>query len=196
MLAKPTHPASVFTLMLLALAASPLWADSDSASPQAPPATEWVFPVIKGYGGVHPRPDVAVTPSPTVDYKIVVDVTHGSMDHDKVSGSLVRLARLVNVMAYSGVPHEHVHIVAVIENEAGLAVFSNAAYRKQFHVDNPNLALLHELKQSGVELMVCSQAMAENGVVDADISPDVQITLSALTDFAVYGGRGYSYLQL
>ncbi len=209
MLAKPmclasAHTASVATLVLLTLAALPLWAESGSASPQATaatptpaaPATDWVYPLIKGYGGVHPRPELPVRPSPSLDYKIIVDVTHGGTDHDKVFGSLVRLARLVNVMAYTGVPREHVHIVAVIENEAGFAAFSNAAYRKQFHIDNPNLALLHELKQSGVELMVCSQALAENGFEDSDIAPDVEVTLSALTDFAVYGERGYSYLQL
>ncbi len=207
MLAKPTRPASAHTaslvaLMLLTLAALPLWAESDSASPQATqatqatPATEWVYPLIKGYGGVHPRPELPMRPSPSVDYKIIVDVTHGGTDHDKVFGSLVRLARLVNVMAYAGVPHEHLHIAAVIENEAGFAAFSNAAYRKQFHIDNPNLALLHALRQAGVELMVCSQALAENGFEDSDIAPDVEVTLSALTDFAVYGERGYSYLQL
>ncbi len=211
MLAKPTHPASIppaslvvasvphsslVILMLLALAAVPSWAASDSASPQAAPTTEWVYPVIKGYGGVHPRPDLPVRPSPALDYKIIVDVTHGETDHEKVFGSLMRLARLVNLMAYAGVPREHVHIAAVIENEAGYAAFTNTAYRKQFHIDNPNLALLHELKESGVELMVCSQALAENGFEDSDIAPDVEVTLSALTDFAVYGQRGYSYLQL
>ncbi len=196
MLAKPMHPASVMILMMLALAASPLRADPDSAAPQTAQPIAWVYPVIKGYGGVHPRLDVAVRPSAAVDYKIIVDVTQGSTDHDKAYGSLIRLARLVNVMSYAGVPSEHVHIAAVIENEAGFAAFSNAAYRKRFHVDNPNLPLLHELKRSGVELMVCSQALAENGIEDADIAPDVEITLSALTDFAVYGERGYSYLQL
>ncbi len=183
-------------LTVLAAAAPPLNADPNDAAGNAQSAITWVYPVIKDYGGVHPRPDLPVRPSPATDYKIIADVMHGGTDHDKVLGSLVRLARLVNVLAYAGVPREHVHIVAVIENEAGFAAFSNAAYQKSFHVDNPNLALLHELKQAGVALMVCSQAMAENDVADGDISPDVQITLSALTDFAVYGEGGYSYLQL
>lgn len=181
-------------LLLAAALAVPMAAASASPSPAAP-ATIWVFPVIKGYGGVHPRPDLQGV-APQVDYRVIADVTHGEKDPSQVSGGLRRLARLVNLFAYAGVPRTHVHIAAVIEGPAGFAAFSNAAYRKRFHIDNPNLSLLHQLRQSGVELMVCSQAMAENGFVDADISRDVQITLSALTDFASYGARGYSYLQL
>jgi intracellular sulfur oxidation DsrE/DsrF family protein len=187
-------------LMLIG-AVPPLMADPSAASPgtapsQAPEAALWVYPVIKGYGGVHPRPDLPAGLMPGVEYKVIADVAHDSANRTKVSGSLFRLARLVNLMAYAGVPHERVHIAAVIEGEAGFVAFTNAAYRKRFHVDNPNLALLHELEQSGVELMVCSQALAENDVADNDISPDVHVTLSALTDFALYGQRGYSYLQL
>ncbi len=181
---------------LFAVAAPSSGAEPNAAASNAESATLWVYPVIKDYGGVHPRPDLPAGLAAGVDYKVIADVTQASPDHSKVSGSLVRLARLVNLMSYAGVPAAHVHIAAVIEGEAGYAAFSNAAYRKRFDVDNPNLALLHELKQSGVELMVCSQAMAENGIADGDISPDVEITLSALTDFAVYGARGYSYLQL
>ncbi|MEO8778674.1 MAG: DsrE family protein [Rhodanobacter sp.] len=160
------------------------------------PGTVWVNPIIKDFGEVHPRPDAAVQPDPNADYKVIVDVVHGSKDHTAVLGSLQRLARIVNLLGYAKVPPEHVHIVAVIEGEATYAVGSNATYRKFFKVDNPNLKILHELKQSGVELLVCGQALAESGLVDSDVGPDITVSLSALTDFVVYGHRGYSYMQL
>ncbi len=178
-------------------------AESKAAQPsnaQATPSSEtpglWVYPAIPGYGGVRPRPDLPSHLSSGTDYKILVDVIHGNSEHTQVMDSLVRLARLVNLMAYAGIPRDHVDIAAVLEDMAGYAVLTNEAYRKQFNVDNPNLALLHELKSSGVELMVCAQALAENRWPDSDVSPDVTVTLSALTDFVVYGQRGYSYLQL
>lgn len=158
-------------------------------------ATLWVYPIIKGYGGVHPRPYLPGV-APRADYRVIADVIHGNKDPGQVSRGLQRLARLVNLFAYANVPRSHVHIVAVIEGPAGFAAFSNVAYRKRFHIDNPNVPLLQELERSGVELMVCSQAMAENGLEDRDIAPGVRITLSALTDFAIYGARGYSYMQL
>lgn len=160
------------------------------------PGTVWINPVIRDYGRVHPRPDAAAQPDPNADYKVIVDVVHGSKEKGEVYGSLERLARLVNLMGFAKVPPEHVHIVAVLEGEAGFAAANNAVYRKHFKTDNPNLKLLHELKQAGVELLVCGQALAENGLVDADVGPDITVSLSALSDFAVYGHRGYSYMQL
>lgn len=160
------------------------------------PGTVWINPVIKDFGEVHPRPDAAVQPDPSADYKVIVDVVHGSDDHTAVLGSLQRLARTVNLLGYAKVPSNHVHIVAVLEGKAMFAAASNATYRKYFKVDNPNLKILRELKQSGVELLVCGQALAEAGLVDADVGPDITVSLSALTDFVVYGHRGYSYMQL
>jgi len=183
---------SVVTLLIL-LPATPLMAAQPTTRASS---TTWVYPIIKDFGRVHPRPDAAVQPDPSADYKVIVDVVSGGKHNDKVLGSLQRLARLVNLLEYAKVPPEHVHIVAVIEGEAAYAAASNATYRKYFKTDNPNLAILHALKSAGVELLVCSQAMAEHDIKDSDIGPDMTITLSALTDFAVYGQRGYSYMQL
>jgi intracellular sulfur oxidation DsrE/DsrF family protein len=160
------------------------------------PGTVWVNPVIKDFGEVHPRPDAAVQPDPNAEYKVIVDVVHGSDDHTAVLGSLQRLARIVNLLGYAKVPSKHVHIVAVIEGQAMFAAASNANYRKYFKVDNPNLKILRELKQSGVELLVCGQALAEMGLIDTDVGPDITVSLSALSDFVVYGHLGYSYMQL
>ena len=168
-----------------------------SARPDGPlPGTVWINPVIKDFGRVHPRPDAAVQPDPSADYKVIVDVVHGSKDHTEVYGSLQRLARIVNLMGFAKVPPEHVHIVAVIEGEATLAAANNSVYREFYKVDNPNLPIIHALKQSGVTMLVCGQALAENGFKDSDVNPDVTVSLSALSDFVVYGQRGYSYIQL
>jgi intracellular sulfur oxidation DsrE/DsrF family protein len=171
-------------------------ASKPDADDMSLPGTVWINPIIKDYGRVHPRADAAAQPDPNADYKVIVDVVHGSKEKSEVSGSLQRLARLVNLMGFAKVPPEHVHIVAVLEGEAGFAAANNAVYRKHFKTDNPNLKLLHELKLAGVDLLVCGQALAENGLVDADVGPDITVSLSALSDFAVYGQRGYSYMQL
>ena len=166
-----------------------------AAAASAPEVT-WVYPVIKEFGEVHPRPDAAVQPDPAADYKVIVDVVRGNKDHHAVLGSLQRLARTVNLMGLAGVPPSHVHIVAVLEGEAAYAAASNARYRKVFKTDNPNLPILHALKQAGVQLLVCAQALAEMNLHDSDVGPDISVSLSALSDFVVYGQRGYSYMQL
>ena len=190
------------TKRIVALAAASLFLWSTLIGPAlaadsaAKPATDWVYPLIPGFGAVHPRPDLPEQPDPKIDYKVFVDVVSGNPDHARPLESLDRLARLVNLMAYAKVPARHVHIVALIERQATPAVFGNATYRGHFKVDNPNLEILHALKAAGVHLVVCSQALAGMGVADSEVSPDVTVTLSALTDAVVYGQRGYSYMQL
>lgn len=191
--------AGVAACLLLSMIVLPLNAVAAEPKPgaaDATPSSTWIYPVIKGFGKVHPRTDVAGLPDPTADYKVIVDVVHGSDDPSKVFHSLQRLARTVNLLGFAKVPADHVHIVAVLDGEAAFAAGSNALYRKHFKVDNPNLAILHALKQSGVELLVCSQALAEMGIKDSDLGPDITVSLSALSDFVVYGQRGYSYMQL
>lgn len=47
-----------------------------------------------------------------------------------------------------------------------------------------------------MQLLICSQALAENKLPDSAVDPDVTITLSALTDMVVFGQKGYIYMQL
>jgi intracellular sulfur oxidation DsrE/DsrF family protein len=184
------------SVMILAGPVASLADPATTASTPVPGATIWVHPLIKQYGGVHPRPDLSASLPAALEYKLITDVAHGSADHQRVLPSLQRLARLANLFAYEGFPPARVRIAAVIEGEATSATLTNEAFRKRFETDNPNLELLRELKHAGIELMVCAQTLAESDTPDSDISPDVTITLSALTDLAAYEARGYTYLQL
>jgi intracellular sulfur oxidation DsrE/DsrF family protein len=182
-MSKPLRACLALCLAALSAVSMPLLAAENKSQ------AEWIYPVIPGFGGVHPRQDLPVRPDPAKDYRIFVQVVSAGKDPAKVNGALVRLARLVNLMGYAKVPPEHVHIVAVLDREAMLTSMTDQAYRQHLQQDhNPNLPLLHALKAAGVQLMICGQALAEHGIPDAAISPDVTITLSALTDIAVYGG--------
>lgn len=166
---------------------------------QAAPASvqpKWIFPAVPGFGGVHPRPDLPVRPDPKVDYKIFVDVASSETNKQGHYGALNRLARLVNLMAYAGVPPSRVHIVALLDGRTMTAALRDPVYKRHFKTTNPNLAILHALKKAGVTLMVCSQALAGFGVPDSAIDPAVTVTLSALTDTVVYGQKGYIYMRL
>lgn len=171
-------------------------AEPATPAAKATPATTWVYPAIPKFGGVHPRPDADAQPDPKADYKIIVDVVSTGADKGKPYGSLVRLARLVNLLAYSGVPPEHIHIVALLDRAAGAAGLTNAASRKFLKQDNPNLEILHALKKAGVKLLVCGQAMAEFGAQDSDLDPSITVALSALTVPIFYEQQGYGYMQL
>jgi intracellular sulfur oxidation DsrE/DsrF family protein len=165
-------------------------------STKTSPQPTWIYPVIPNIGGVHPRPNLPVRPDPKENYKIFVDIVSKERDPSGQFQGLKRLARLVNLMGYGKVPSNHVHIVALLDGQSGYAAAKNAFYEKQFKADNPNLPIVHALRKAGVKLMICSQALAENGIPDKIVDPDVTITLSALTDVVVYGQKGYIYMQL
>jgi intracellular sulfur oxidation DsrE/DsrF family protein len=180
----------------LLLAALPLQAATPRSGTDTKAATQWIYPVIPKFGAIHPRPDAAVQPDPGADYKVFVDVVGSHADHAKLLPALDRLARIVNMMRYAGVPAEHLHIVALLDEGAAMAGWSNATYRRKFHIDNPNLELVHALRKAGVQLLVCSQALAGQGLVDSAVDPDVTVSLSGVTDPVIYGQRGYSYMRL
>ncbi len=183
-------------LALMAVSSPLQAADQTKAMAKATPATTWIYPVIAKFGAVHPRPDVSGQPDPNVDYKVFVDVIGDARDKGDHRASLGRLARLVNLMGFAKVPSEHVHIVALLDRAAEDAALTNAAFRKRHKEDNPNLEVVHALKKAGVELLICSQAMAGQGLKDSDIDPSVTITLSGVMAPVVYGQRGYSFMQL
>lgn len=101
------------------------------------PRPTWVYPVIKEYGGVHPRPNLPVRPDPKVHYKIFADVVSDDRNPAGQYEGFVRLARLVNLMAYAKVPSDHVHIVALPDGTTGWAAATNAVHQQQFNADNP-----------------------------------------------------------
>jgi intracellular sulfur oxidation DsrE/DsrF family protein len=177
-------------LLLTVLGSDPAHAAEATATPT------WIYPVIEGYGRVRPNEALPVRPDPKTDYRVLIDVLHFPDNPAKVGDPLQRLARLVNLLGYAGVPPEKRHIVAVLDERGGLYALSHAAYHRMFNVDNPNVELLQRLKAAGVQLLVCSQALAEAGLQASDVLPETTVTLSALTDVTIYGQQGYSYLQL
>lgn len=173
------------------------WQAARAGDADKPPPLTWVTPVIAGYGKVHPRPDAAVQPDPAVDYRVFVRVTDDGKHPRETMHALDRLARLVNLMGVSKVPPSHVHIVALLDGDAALASATDATYRRFTKVaKNPNLPIIHALRQAGVQLLVCGQALAMEKLPDSAVVPDVTVTLSALTDSVIYGQKGYSFMQL
>jgi len=165
------------------------------AMPAMAMAGEWVTPAIQGYGGVHPLPHAAVQPNPKHRYKAIFDVTSHAKDPSGINPGLKHVARAVNAFASAGVPLSHLHFVAIVHGPATSAILSNAAYRKLFNMDNPNIDLLSKLKKAGVKVFVCGQAMYDLKYALSDASKEVKVALSALPTVVIYGDMGYAYMK-
>ena len=144
--------------------------------------------------GVAPAKDFAGAkelPNPSTDYKVVFSVSAKVKD-DEVHPMLQMIGLYLNTLAHNAVPAKNRHIAAMFHQGGGDAVFSNEVYKARHNgVDNPNIAVLKELHEAGVELRVCGQGLIGKKLEPKDVLPDVQADLWAMTTMVNLQLRGY-----
>lgn len=151
-------------------------------------------PIIPGYGGVLPRPQAAE--QPRAGAKVLFDITAESKPEDVHKG-VERAARLLNLYGVSGLKATDVKIAIVLHGEATKTALSDTACKTHFGVDhNPNLPLIHGLKEAGVDVYVCGQALNYKGFVESEVAEDVSIAASAMTVSINRQADGFSVLVI
>ena len=157
-------------------------------------AQEKVNPIIKSYGGIYPMPEAVETPRSDLDYRIVIDVRSGPSSPGEINPALNNIARMLNLHAVGGVPAERIRVKAVIHNLATPTIADNATYQEKFGMDNPNIGLIQELTDAGVELYVCGQSMIARDYPLEGLNPNIKLSISALTVMTTYEIQGYTSL--
>jgi len=149
--------------------------------------------IIPDYGTINDLENV-IDPNPDLVYKIVIDLKALSSDPAKINPGLNNIARMLNLHAAGGIKNENLKVVAAIHGNATLTVLDNIGYQKKFGVDNPNLKLISQLKEAGVDLKVCGQSLvARNGGFE-NVNTDITIVLSMLTVVTESMMKGYGLL--
>lgn len=154
------------------------------------------YPAIERFGGIAERHDTQEVPSADADYRVIFDVVSEPGDPRAVNGGLDKVARAVNVFAASGVPLDHLHLVAIIHAAATPSVLNDETYRSWYDIDNPNTALIQALTKAGVRVVICGQSLNHLEIKDDEVNPQVILAPSALTTLAIYGNLGYAYERL
>lgn len=158
--------------------------------------TDWINPVIKDYGKMHPVPNGALKPDPNKTWKIVFDIGGGDTTKEGVNKALWHVARAVNVYSDAGVDQEHRKFVVVLHGAATPLALSPDAYKAKFGKEDPNTKLKEELTKAGVKLYVCGQALADNGFTPDQVGPHVEVALSALAAIPVLESQGYELFKM
>lgn len=155
-------------------------------------------PVIDGVGKIRSQPAQDLTYQPDVDkdYKAVFNLTRAASEPDQISHGLQHVARAVNLYAEANVPLERLDFVVIISGKATPIVLDNEHYRAKFGVDNPNLPVIEQLSKVGVDVAVCSQALAMLGYPDSGVDENVRLALSALTTVIELQQEGYALVPL
>lgn len=155
-----------------------------------------VYPVIQGYGGVNAVPFEVEKPDPTQHYKLVVELGKRPEDLDKVGEMLDYAARMYNLHIYAGVPLENLDLAVVVYGGSTPLVLSNQEYTKRFEKENPNSALLEEMKKAGIQIIVCGQSMMKQKLLPENIYPGVKMAVSRFTATTDLMQKGYQVIVL
>jgi intracellular sulfur oxidation DsrE/DsrF family protein len=150
-------------------------------------------PIIKNYGTINGLENVTL-PDKSLDYKIVIDLKTANDKFDSVNKGLINVARALNLHAVGGIPIEQLHVAVAIHYTATPLVLNNDGYQKKYGVDNPNLELISQLKDAGVEIYICGQSLVARKYAFENVNPDVSIALSMLTVVTEHTMKGYSLL--
>lgn len=128
-------------------------------------------------------------------YKVIFDVFKDSKKKSKKNPSIITVARYINMHLQQGMSLENLKIALVLHGAATKNVLKDESYQKKYGKENPNLALLHALKQANVDIFVCGQSLYAKGFKEADTSIDVKVSLSALTALVHYQSEGYHQIN-
>lgn len=167
---------------------------SEPGTDASPDAPEFIYPRIKDHGKVVRLPNAV--DQPRDGSKICVDITAGG-PVEKVNPAIGKVARFVNIYAGAGSKPAEVHITVILHGDATLTALSTGAYAAKFQLDgNPNLPLFRKLRDAGVEILVCGQAISHKGVSPEDVADLVGVAVSALTVNVNRQMGGYAFIPL
>ena len=149
--------------------------------------------LVPGYDAAKDLPGARELPDPGTDYKVVFADGQDAKNPGDVNPMLPTIATYVNTLGKHGVPAEHRHIVIMFHQRTPDIdiVMSNDAYKERYNRDNPNIAIIHALKQAGVDIRVCGQGLIARKIDASQVNPDVQIDLWALTTLVNLQLKGY-----
>ena len=160
----------------------------------APGLNPLEYPLISGYGGIVRVPNAAE--SVRKGTKVVFDVT-ADANPTSVNKGIERAARLLNLATAAGLKTSDIQITVVLHGDATKSALDEDFYKARFQTDqNPNLALIRELKKAGVELFVCGQALNYKGFPLSTVSKEVSVADAALSVMVNRQLDGFAYLPV
>lgn len=137
-------------------------------------------------------PNAKELPDPNMTYKVLFDVSKAAPKPDQVNPTLDALARYLNTLDKWGVPPEHRKLAVIFHQTGVQSILNNEVYKERTGKDNPNAALIQNLKKAGVELHVCGQGLLANKIEPNMLLPGIDVDLWALVSIVNFEMRGYA----
>lgn len=153
-----------------------------------------IYPLIPEHGAVVSLPTAAHPPRDGT--KLLIDVTRGS-EPSELNPAIEKVVKYLHIYAAGGSKSASAKFTVIFHGDAALAVLNHDAYAARYSVaENPNLELLKQLKQHGVELFVCGQTLISKDAKPDEVTESVRVAVSALTVVVNSQQDGYAYVPL
>ena len=151
--------------------------------------------VIKDFGDTFSVENAEIKTDINADFKVIFDVSQSSEDKSTPNKYIVTAARFLNMHANEGMKPEQLHVAMTIHGSAWQDVLNNEIYKEKYGVDNPNLKLINQLNDAGVDVIICGQTAVFRGMDREDVNPNVKFALSAMTALLQYQNNGYRFIK-
>lgn len=149
---------------------------------------------VPGYGKISAVSGAANLPDRSLHYRVIFSVTKAADAPAKVSPSLEKVARFLNLLGSQGITPPQTDVVVILHGPATPVAFKDEAYRARYGVPNPNLPLIRALRSAGATVHVCGQALVAQKIDQPSVSPDVITDLSAMTTIATLQLKGWALM--
>jgi intracellular sulfur oxidation DsrE/DsrF family protein len=157
-----------------------------------PPPVRPVIPEALGWVVV---PGAAISPDKAHVYRAIFSATAGAEAPDKLVPAVLMAGTELNALVASGLTVANADFVIDFHGPGAVdALLDNPHYQAKYHIDNPNLPVLSELKKSGVKLYVCAQLLLGIGVKFESLTPDVTVASDGLVVLMTFQNQGYALL--
>lgn len=151
--------------------------------------------IIKDFGTFFTVKNPDIKTDTTATFKVIFDVSMSSDDKNVINKHIVTAARFLNMHANEGMKIEQLKAAMTIHGSAWQDVLNNDAYKEKYGVDNPNLKLINQLSQVGVDVILCGQTAAYRGLNKDNVIPSVKFALSAMTALIQYQNNGFQFIK-
>ena len=151
--------------------------------------------IVKNFGETFNIESLDIKTNTSEEFKVIFDVSQSSSDKHVINKNIVTAARFLNMHANEGMKNEQLEVAMTIHGGAWQDVLNNAAYKEKYGVNNPNLQLINELTEAGVDIIICGQTAKFRGITKDNANPNVKFALSAMTALIQYQNNGYRFIK-
>jgi intracellular sulfur oxidation DsrE/DsrF family protein len=151
--------------------------------------------IIKDFGETFNIENQDIKTDTSATFKVIFDVSKTSEDKSIPNKYIVTAARFLNMHANEGMSKDQLKVAMTIHGSAWQDVLNNKDYKEKFGVDNPNLKLINQLNEVGVDVILCGQTAVYRGLDIDNVIPSVKFALSAMTTLIQYQNNDYIYIS-